>query len=235
MASYHRVLKVLGRSVDQKSVECDYDIHPWDILINNERWEGKVRLIGFVDVFIVISYTGESRFEKGVLIYKDDDAIRTTLKTLKDAGTTPESIGLKLLNPEDPEPADEAQRKEPKKYFFFDKDKGGLDYKITSLGHPIGLKTEYPLKSLAKFDIKIRKGRDGAMRKRILRGVKQHDLFDLMHDALRAGIITHAQLLGTIIGKTVGGSVLEDVAGKYVDAFSGAKGSKNLSLSGERV
>ncbi|KAK4223686.1 hypothetical protein QBC38DRAFT_487197 [Podospora fimiseda] len=237
MASYHRVLQVLGRSVDQKSVECDHDIHPWDILINNERWEGKVRLIGFVDVFIVICYTGESRFEKGVLIYKDDDAIRTIMKSkaVEEAKITPESIGLKLLNPEEPEPADETKRKEPKRYFLFDEDKGGLDYKITSLGHPIGLKTEYPLKSLAKYDIKIRKGRDGAMRKRILRGVKQHDLFDLMHDAIRAGIITHAQLIGTIIGKTVGGSALEDVTGKYVSAFVGVKGSNNLSLSGERV
>ncbi|KAK4166926.1 hypothetical protein QBC43DRAFT_298111 [Cladorrhinum sp. PSN259] len=232
MASYHRVLQVLGRSVDQKSVECDYDIHPWDILINNKRWEGKVRLIGFVDVFLVICYTGESRFEKGILIYKDDDAIRTTLDKAK---IKPESIGLKLLNPENPEPENESERKEPKRYFSFDGDKGGLDYKISSLGHEIGLKTEYPRKSLMKYDIKIRKGRDRAMRKRIRRGVSQHDLFDLMYDAVRAGIVTHAQLIGTIVGKTVGGSVLEDVSGKYVDAFATAKGSNNLSLSGERV
>jgi hypothetical protein len=56
-----------------------------------------------------------------------------------------------------------------------------------------------------------------------------------MHDAVRLGIITHADLLGTIIGKTVGGSILEDVSGKYVDALTGAKGSKNLSLSGEKA
>lgn len=45
------------------------DIHPWDILINGSRWDGKIRLIGFVDVFFLVCYSGESRFEKGIIIY----------------------------------------------------------------------------------------------------------------------------------------------------------------------
>lgn len=56
-----------------------------------------------------------------------------------------------------------------------------------------------------------------------------------MHDALRLGIITHADLIGTVIGKTVGGSTLEDVSGKYLDALAGAKGSRNVALSGEKM
>ena len=56
-----------------------------------------------------------------------------------------------------------------------------------------------------------------------------------MHDAFRLGVITHAELIGTIVGKTVGGSTLEDVTGKYLAALSGAKGSKNLALSGEKT
>ena len=70
---------------------------------------------------------------------------------------------------------------------------------------------------------------------RIRRGVSQHDLFDLMHDTLRLGIITHAELIGAIVGKIYGGTALEDVTSKYVDSLAGAKGSKNLSLSGERA
>lgn len=70
---------------------------------------------------------------------------------------------------------------------------------------------------------------------RIRRGVSQHDLFDLMHDTLRLGIITHAELIGAIVGKIYGGTALEDVTSKYVDSLVGAKGSKNLSLSGERA
>lgn len=57
----------------------------------------------------------------------------------------------------------------------------------------------------------------------------------MMHDALRLGVITHAELIGSILGRTVGGSMLEDVTGKYLDALGGGKGSKNLALSAERV
>ncbi|KAK4154099.1 hypothetical protein C8A00DRAFT_43079 [Chaetomidium leptoderma] len=193
MASYHRVLQVHGRSVNQKSIECDYDIHPWDILINGERWDGKIRLVGFVDSFFLVCYSGESRFEHGIVIHKLP------------------------------------------KYFQFESEKGGLDYKITSLGHPISLRTEYPKSSLGRYEIKLRKGRDPVMKKRIRRGVSQHDLFDLMHDAVRLGLITHAELVGMLIGKTYGGTTLEDVTGKYLDGLAGGRGSKNLSLSGERA
>ncbi|KAL4896903.1 hypothetical protein BDV59DRAFT_198357 [Aspergillus ambiguus] len=75
MFSYHRVLKIFGRSVTDKTLECDWlteysDIHPWEIEINGEQWPGKIRLIGFVDVFFVISYSANARFEKGVIIYR---------------------------------------------------------------------------------------------------------------------------------------------------------------------
>ena len=53
---------------------------------------------------------------------------------------------------------------EPPKYFQFESESGGLDYKITSLGHPISLKTEYPTSSLRRYDIKLRKGRDTVMK-----------------------------------------------------------------------
>jgi hypothetical protein len=72
-------------------------------------------------------------------------------------------------------------------------------------------------------------------KERIKRGVSQHDLFDLMHDAVRLGIITHAELIGVIIGKTYGGTALDDVTSKYFDGLAGGKGSNSLSLSGERT
>ncbi len=55
-------------------------------------------------------------------------------------------------------------RPEPPKYFQFESEKGGLDYKITSLGHPISLRTEYPKSSLRRYEIKLRKGRDTVMK-----------------------------------------------------------------------
>jgi hypothetical protein len=39
-----------------------------------------------------------------------------------------------------------------------------LDYRITSLGHPISLKREYPQSSLQRYEIKLRKGRDPVMK-----------------------------------------------------------------------
>ena len=47
------------------------DIHPWDILINGERWAGKVRLVGFVDSFYLICYSGQTRFEHGIVVYSE--------------------------------------------------------------------------------------------------------------------------------------------------------------------
>jgi len=50
------------------------DIDPWDVLIDGARWPGKIRLVGFVDVFFLLCYSGTSRFEKGLVIYSKPDA-----------------------------------------------------------------------------------------------------------------------------------------------------------------
>lgn len=60
-------------------------------------------------------------------------------------------------------------------------------------------------------------------------------MFDLMHDALRLGIIKNAELIGMLVGKAVGGSTVEDVGSKYLAALTNAKGSGNLALEGDRT
>lgn len=61
-------------------VLIDSDIHPWDIDINKEQWPGKIRLIAFVDVFFLISYSANASFEKGIIIYsKNIVAIQTII------------------------------------------------------------------------------------------------------------------------------------------------------------
>ncbi|KAH6615838.1 hypothetical protein B0J18DRAFT_438332 [Chaetomium sp. MPI-SDFR-AT-0129] len=226
MASYHRVLQVHGRSVIDKSAECDYGIDPWEILIDGERWDGKIRLVGFVDAFYLFCYAGESRFKHGIVVYKDDEAIRNILQRAKvDAA----DIGLEMVKKTKVDADGKAVQP---KYFRFEKESGGLDYRITSLGHNFSLKTEYPNSALRKIEIKIRKPQDPAIKSRLKRGLKQHDLFDMMHDAVRMGILTHAELVNVIIGKTYGGSTLNDVTAKYMDSLMGTKGSKNATLSG---
>ncbi|CEF85832.1 unnamed protein product [Fusarium graminearum] len=232
MASYHRVLDTFERSVNLKTLECDYDIHPWDILVDGARWDGKIRLIGFVDVFFLICYSGESRFEKGIIVYKDDVFIR---EILRQTNVTATELGLEVTNNDEIVAAREKGR-EPilERYFKFQSIRGGLDYTIASLGHEIGVKTRYSKTELKKYDIKIRKGRDFAMKKRIRRGVSQHNLFDLMHDAIRLGIVTHAELVGHIVGKAIGGTTVEDMGSKYFEAITGARSSQNVALAGDR-
>lgn len=55
-----------------------------------------------------------------------------------------------------------------------------------------------------------------------------------MHDAIRMGIITHAELIGHIVGKTIGGTTMEDMGSKYYEAITGAKSSQNLALAADR-
>ena len=70
---------------------------------------------------------------------------------------------------------------------------------------------------------------------RIRRGISQHGMFDLMHDALRLGIISQAEIIGLAVGKTIGGSTMEDVGAKYLSALTGARNSKNLAMEADRA
>ncbi|KAH8812520.1 hypothetical protein F5884DRAFT_312235 [Xylogone sp. PMI_703] len=222
MTSYHRVLHVFERSVDDKSIECDYDIHPWEILINGERWSGKVRLIGFVDVFFLISYSANARFEHGIIIYKEDDAIRSILEKTR---IQAEKIGLKIINEA------EIKNKKPEKYFSFES--GSIDYKIVSLGHEIGMKTEYPKTSLKRYEIKLQKPSDKIAKKRIRRGVNQHTMTQLIEDAMRLGIINHAEFVQQFLGQYVEGTAMDDTFKRYMATV--ARNDSSLSLSNEKV
>ncbi|KAK5994844.1 hypothetical protein PT974_03230 [Cladobotryum mycophilum] len=75
-------------------VKCS-DIHPWDILIDEQRWPGKIRLIGYIDLFFLIQYSGESRFERGLVIYKDDQVIRDLLRN---SGVEAKKINLEPIS-----------------------------------------------------------------------------------------------------------------------------------------
>jgi hypothetical protein len=47
---------------------------------------------------------------------------------------------------------------------YFDFKSGPIDYIITSLGHEIGLKTEYPRSFLKKYEIKLHKNKNKVMK-----------------------------------------------------------------------
>ncbi|RYP62038.1 hypothetical protein DL770_009650 [Monosporascus sp. CRB-9-2] len=219
MASYHRVLEVFDRSVRARSLECDCDIDPWDILIDDERWTGKIRLVGFVDVFFLICYSGKERFEKGLIIYKDNHSVRSTLERAG-KNTTEYVINKEALEDENIQ----------KSYFSFEDEKGGLNYQILGVGHPVGLNTNYDPESLKQYKIKIRRSSDFVSRKPIERGLKQHTLGDLMVDVVRLGFITQAELISKVITMAVAGTATDDLARKYLQVLSGGQpGTPSLS------
>ncbi|KAB2568809.1 hypothetical protein DBV05_g12514 [Lasiodiplodia theobromae] len=214
MASYHRVLRVFDRTVKDKNVECDCDIHSWEILINGQRWFGKIRLIGFVDVFFLICYSTNDRFEHGIIIYKDDDVIRDTLVA---ANRSAEDLGLDFVNKKEVE----GKKGVAKNYFSFIDEPGNLDYIITSLGHEVDLRTDYSPSELRKFEIRLRRTNDPHWKGPIHRGIAQHTVLELMHDAIRYGIISNAEMTARIMGHFAGGTHTEDTMRKWASAISG--------------
>lgn len=68
---------------------------------------------------------------------------------------------------------------------------------------------------------------------RIRRGVAQHSLMDLMHDAIRLGIITHAEMTSQLLANFFVGSATDDAMRKYLDTLGTASQPSGVSLSNE--
>ncbi|KAJ5725502.1 uncharacterized protein N7483_006859 [Penicillium malachiteum] len=257
MASYHRVLETFGRSVNDITLECDCDIHPWELAINDEQWAGKIRLIGFVDVFFLISYSANARFEHGIIVYKDKLALEqlTGIKSTKHVAADEEHPEPEenLDNAEDPNAttkSDEDAKTKPADAPA-DSKKGAGDQKdeeitspefrktstlsIKSLGHPIGLRASYPKSWIRPYKVEITKPASWALSKRIMRGLKPHSTYDLMSDVIRCGIITQGQLAGHIMGVLLAGSRLDDTTKKYLDGLTSGSDAGRQALSNEKI
>jgi len=229
MASYHRILKVFGRSIEDKTLQCDCDIHPWEVRVNDELLSGRIRLIGFVDVFFLISYSGNSRFHDGIVIYKDDDHIQ---KILNLPGKKFENV---KLNSKSSEPTDTpAPTPEQKiKYTTFSRDT--LNYIVTSIGHPIGLKTKYDTSSVRNYTIKLRKPQDAMLKQKYKNAIKQHDTLDMIQDAMKLGLVSYAEILGHGLSHIYRGGSTVSVGKGFVGGLSASKERKWAGLSGEKT
>ncbi|KAK7708740.1 hypothetical protein SLS57_008958 [Botryosphaeria dothidea] len=223
MGSYHRVLSIFDRPVHDKNKECECDIHPWEVLINNERWTGKTRLIGFVDVFFLICYSTHDRFERGIIVYKEDDAIRNILDA---ANRTADQLNLEVQNKREVDDKDKAP-----KYFQFVDEPGNLDYIITSMGHKVDLCAEYSAEDVQKYEIKLRRPRDSSLRGPIYRGITQHSVPDLMHDVVRLGVVSNAEMTSHLITEFASGSHTEDTVRKWMTAISGGAKADHTAIA----
>ncbi|GKZ17699.1 hypothetical protein AbraIFM66951_009625 [Aspergillus brasiliensis] len=262
MASYHRVLAVFGKSVKDKTLECDCDIHPWEIKINGEQWPGKIRLIGFVDVFFLFSYSANARFEKGIIVYKErydleklihqSDEARAGAgeKTLREilentsAGTI--NIPATPTNPmsEIPcyggkegiiqvaEPATD-QLTEDGEPLGRLVFENTTSYKVCSLGHEVGLKAQYPVSSIQTWRIEINKPYHRGLRRRMKRAIKEHTTTELLEDVVRCGFISHGQMAGHVLSKYLVGGVLDDTLTKYIEGLAAGNGPGRVPLANE--
>ncbi|KAJ0419710.1 hypothetical protein BJY00DRAFT_324240 [Aspergillus carlsbadensis] len=119
MYSYHRILSLFGRSINDWNLECDCDVHPWEIDIDGSQWGGRIRLVGFVDVFFIISYSSNARFERGIIIYKDREDLEKLLPPLppkdeneKPAGPVKDGSRSSAAQAEPSEPSTSSQASE---------------------------------------------------------------------------------------------------------------------------
>ncbi|KAE9364931.1 hypothetical protein N431DRAFT_430542 [Stipitochalara longipes BDJ] len=225
MASYHRVLKVFGRSIEDKSLQCDCDIHPWEVKVNGKRWTGRLRLIGFVDLFFLISYSGNSRFHDGIVIYKDDAHIETILSI---PGVQFENIHLP---PKSSEPSGTTAT--TPKYTTFTRDT--VDYVVNSIGHRIGLKTQYDSSLLKNYTIKLRKPQDPLLKRKYKNAIKQHDTLDMIQDAVKLGLVSYAEILGHGVSHIYRGGSTVSVGKGFVGGLSASKERQWAGLSGDKA
>ncbi|PYH81278.1 hypothetical protein BO82DRAFT_354732 [Aspergillus uvarum CBS 121591] len=243
MYSYHRVLALFGRSVKDKTLECDCDIHPWEIQINGKQWSGKIRLVGFVDVFFLFAYSANASFEKGIIVYKDRFDLKSLVARMDESHHRPppptadqeevpvDSVENKRSDhlpdatnqPSDdqsPSAASEGeaptQGSNPRLTF-----KNESRYEVDSWGHEIELQYEYLTKDIQKYCITINKPYHRALRRAIKRGIKEHTTTELLEDLVRCGFITQGELVGKAFSKYIAGGVMEDTMSKYFSGMTG--------------
>lgn len=56
---------------------------------------------------------------------------------------------------------------------------------------------------------------------------------EMMHDAIRLGVITHAEMTAQLLGNFYIGSETDDAMRKYLDMLGSASESNNMTLSNE--
>ncbi|KAI9642553.1 hypothetical protein NHQ30_009358 [Ciborinia camelliae] len=217
------------------------DIHPWEILVNGDRWSGRLRLIGFVDIFFLISYSENSRFHDGIVIYKDDQHIEKLLnlagKEFQDGILISKAPSSESPNPDTATPAATPQQDSspnPKTpYTTFTRDTA--DYTIRSIGHPIGLRTKYSASTLQTYTIDLRKPSDPLLKQKYKRALKVHDTLDMIQDAVKLGLVSYAEILGHGMGHIYRGSSTLDIGKGFVGGLGA--GNQNpgwTGLSGDR-
>ena len=152
-------------------------------------------------------------------------------KILDSAGKRFEGTNLVTKNKEATD-APVAKPDQKVKYTTFSRDT--VDYTITSIGHPIGLRTKYNISSLEKYTIQLRKPQDPVLKQKYKNALKQHDTLDMIQDAMKLGFVSYAEILGHGMGHIYRGSSTLDIGKGFVGGLGSNQQQSWAGLSGDK-
>jgi hypothetical protein len=138
------------------------------------------------------------------------------------------------LLPKSSEPTDASPTTPDKKAKFTTFSRNTVDYTVTSIGHPIGLRTKYNASSLKKYTIQLRKPQDPLLKQKYKKALKQHDTLDMIQDALKLGLVSYAEVLGHVMGHIYRSSSTSDIGKGFVGGLGPNQQQSWAGLSGEK-
>jgi hypothetical protein len=119
------------------------------------------------------------------------------------------------------------------KYHTFTRDT--VDYVVNSIGHRIGLQTQYDASSLKQYTIKLRKPQDALLKRKYKNAIKQHDTLDMLQDAVKLGLVSYAEILGHGLSHIYRGGSTLDVGKGFVGGLGASKERRWAGLSGDKA
>jgi len=112
---------------------------------------------------------------------------------------------------------------------------GTVDYVVTSVGHQIGLKTQYDSSLLKQYEIKLRKPQDAMLKRKYKNAIRHHDTLDMIQEAMKLGVVSYAEILGHGLSHIYRGSSTLDVGKGFVGGLGASKERRWAGLSGDKA
>jgi len=156
-------------------------------------------------------------------ITEDDDHIKTILSM----------PGVKFVNVQPVKSSEPTTPDAKTKYHTFTRDT--VDYVVNSIGHQIGLQTQYDSSELRNYTIKLRKPQDPLLKRKYKNAVKQHDTLDMIQDAVKLGLVSYAEILGHGLSHIYRGGSTLDVGKGFAGGLGASKERRWAGLSADKA
>ncbi|KAJ5609011.1 hypothetical protein N7528_009578 [Penicillium herquei] len=220
--SYHRVLQNFGRSINDKTLECDIileerfkDIAPGALKELREGQSSEEKEI--------INDNSSEYFDNS-----DDEVGEDTpsiLQSLKSSNASKDSLGSfadslisntksgsdsLISNAKLGSDSDKLKTKKHKRRHA---------HFARSIGHVIHLSRKYRKSDVKVYQVEINKPENWPLRRRIERGIQRHSTYQMMGDVVRYGIISQGQLMNHLGKILFAGGAFNETARKYFQAL----------------